>query len=83
VGGINNLAQVFAHPQVVSRGMKIDLPHPQAGTVPMVANPIKMSGTPLRYQAAPPLLGQHTREVLKDAGLSDSGIDGLRASGIV
>ncbi|HEY0682686.1 MAG TPA: CaiB/BaiF CoA-transferase family protein [Steroidobacter sp.] len=83
VGGINNLAQVFGHPQVVSRGMKIDLPHPQAGTVPMVANPIKMSGTPLRYESAPPLLGQHTREVLADAGLTDSEIEQLQKSGII
>jgi crotonobetainyl-CoA:carnitine CoA-transferase CaiB-like acyl-CoA transferase len=83
VGGINNIAQVFDHPQVASRGMKIDLPHPQAGTVPMVANPIKMSGTPLQYQSAPPLLGQHTREVLKDAGLTDSEIDQLQSAGIV
>ncbi|MDY6946021.1 MAG: CaiB/BaiF CoA-transferase family protein [Pseudomonadota bacterium] len=83
VGGINNLAQVFDHPQVVSRGMKIDLPHPQAGTVPLVANPIKMSGTPLQYQSAPPLLGQHTREVLIDAGLTADEIDRLQASGIV
>ena len=83
VGGINNLAQVFEHPQVVSRGMKLDLPHPQAGTAPSVANPIKMSGTPLRYQSAPPLLGQHTREVLADAGLTDSEIEELQRSGIV
>ena len=83
VGGINNLAQVFDHPQVVSRGMKLELPHPQAGTVPMVANPIKMSGTPLQYHSAPPLLGQHTREVLADAGLTDSEIEELRKSGIV
>jgi crotonobetainyl-CoA:carnitine CoA-transferase CaiB-like acyl-CoA transferase len=83
VGGINNLAQVFDHAQVRSRGMRIDLPHPQAGTVPMVANPIKMSETPLRYQSAPPLLGQHTREVLIDAGLTPAEIDRLESSGIV
>jgi crotonobetainyl-CoA:carnitine CoA-transferase CaiB-like acyl-CoA transferase len=83
VGGINNLAQVFDHAQVRSREMRIDLPHPQAGTVPMVANPIKMSGTPLRYQSAPPLLGQHTREVLADAGLTTAEIEQLQAEGIV
>jgi formyl-CoA transferase len=83
VGGINNLAQVFDHPQVRAREMKIELPHPQAGTVPMVANPIKMSATPIRYEAAPPLLGQHTREVLTDAGLTPSEIEELHRSGIV
>ncbi len=79
VGGINNLAQVFDHAQVRSRGMRIDLPHPQAGTVPMVANPIKMSETPLSYQSAPPLLGQHTREVLADAGLTAAEIEQLQS----
>ena len=49
----------------------------------MVANPIKMSGTPLRYQSAPPLLGQHTREVLADAGLTATEIEQLQAAGIV
>lgn len=83
VGGINNLAQVFDHPQVRAREMQIELPHPQAGTVPMVANPIKMSATPIQYEAAPPLLGQHTRDVLMDAGLTASEIDELRHSGIV
>jgi crotonobetainyl-CoA:carnitine CoA-transferase CaiB-like acyl-CoA transferase len=83
VGPINNLAQVFDHPQVRAREMKIDLPHPLSGTVPMVANPIKMSATPLRYEAGPPTLGQHTREVLADAGLDASEIDKLRAAGII
>ena len=83
VGPINNLAQVFDHPQVRSRQMRLDLPHPLAGTVPSVANPIKMSGTPLRYEAAPPTLGQHTREVLERAGLSASEIEQLRAAGVI
>jgi crotonobetainyl-CoA:carnitine CoA-transferase CaiB-like acyl-CoA transferase len=83
VGPINDLAQVFEHPQVRSREMKMELPHPLAGTVPMVANPIKMSATPLRYQAAPPLLGQHTREVLANAGVDADEIDRLRAAGVI
>ena len=83
VGPISNLAQVFDHPQVRSRQMRLDLPHPLSGTVPSVANPIKMSGTPLRYEAAPPMLGQHTREVLESAGLSASEIEQMRASGVI
>ena len=63
-GPINDLAQVFADPQVVARGMQIALPHPSAGTVPLVASPIRLSATPVDYRLAPPLLGQHTREVL-------------------
>jgi crotonobetainyl-CoA:carnitine CoA-transferase CaiB-like acyl-CoA transferase len=83
VGPINNLAQVFEHPQVRSRELKIDLTHPLSGTVPMVANPIKMSATPLRYEAGPPTLGQHTREVLAAAGLDASEIDRLQAAGVI
>lgn len=83
VGPINNLSQVFDHPQVRSREMQMDLPHPLSGTVPMVANPIRMSATPLRYNAAPPLLGQHTEEVLANAGLQASEIERLKASGVI
>ena len=83
VGPINNLAQVFEHPQVRARGMRLDLPHPASGTVPSVANPIKMSATPLQYQSAPPLLGQHTREVLANAGLDTEQINRLQAAGVI
>ncbi len=64
-GPINSIAQAFADPQVQARGMRIDLPHPLAGQVPLVANPIKLSATPPRFERAPPLLGQHTDEVLR------------------
>ncbi len=64
-GPINDLAQVFDDPQVQARGMKIDLPHPLAGIVPLVASPIRLSETPVEYRNAPPTLGQHTREVLE------------------
>ncbi len=83
-GPINTLAQVFADPQVQARGMQLELPHPIAGTVPSVANPIKYSATPLVYDAAPPPLGAHTREVLQeDLGLSIDEIDRLRAAGVI
>ena len=84
VGPINTLAQVFDHPQVISRGMRIDLPHPLAGSVPQVASPIKMSATPPQYSAAPPTLGQHTREVLKDRlDLSDDDLSALKQDGVI
>ena len=54
VGPINDLSQVFEHPQVKSRGLQLELPHPLAGSVPSVANPIRMSATPPRYETAPP-----------------------------
>ncbi|WP_310460732.1 CaiB/BaiF CoA-transferase family protein [Sphaerotilus sp.] len=65
-GPINRLDAVFADPQVVARGLRVALPHPQAGTVPGVANPVRLSATPVVYRSAPPLLGQHTDEVLAD-----------------
>jgi crotonobetainyl-CoA:carnitine CoA-transferase CaiB-like acyl-CoA transferase len=83
VGPINNLAQVFEHPQVKSRGLRIDLPHPASGLVPMVANPIRMSETPVRYQSAPPTLGQHTEEVLAEYGVANDQLERLRAAGVI
>jgi formyl-CoA transferase len=64
-GLINNLAQVFGASQVKARGMKIESPHPSAGTVPLMASPMRLSATPVEYRLPPPLLGQHTREVLE------------------
>jgi len=65
-GPINRLDEVFADPQVIARGLRIDLPHALAGSVPGVANPIRMSASPVRYERASPLLGEHTAEVLAD-----------------
>ena len=65
-GPINRLDAVFADPQVVARGLRVALPHPVAGDVPGVANPIRLSGTPVAYRSAPPRLGAHTAEVLTD-----------------
>jgi crotonobetainyl-CoA:carnitine CoA-transferase CaiB-like acyl-CoA transferase len=63
-GPINSLDKVFADPQVQSRGMRIEMDHPLAGTVPLVANPIRMSESPVQYLRSPPTLGEHTDEVL-------------------
>jgi crotonobetainyl-CoA:carnitine CoA-transferase CaiB-like acyl-CoA transferase len=65
-GPINRLDAVFADPQVVARGLRIELPHPVAGLVPGVANPIRLSATPAVYRSASPRLGAHTAEVLAD-----------------
>ncbi|MBL4834673.1 MAG: CoA transferase [Pseudomonas sp.] len=65
-GPINDLAQVFDDPQVVARGMKIRTDHPLAGHVDLVANPIRLSRTPVAYRLAPPLLGEHAAEILRD-----------------
>ena len=83
-GPINRLDQVFADPQVLARGMKVDLPHPLSGSVPQVANPLKFSATPVRYSQAPPLLGQHTAAVLgQRLGLSATKLHELAARGVV
>lgn len=83
-GPINDIAQTFDHPQVKHRKMKVDLPHPQSGTVPSVANPIKFSGTPITYGSAPPLLGQHTQDILSTlGGLSEDEIKALGDQGII
>ncbi len=84
VGPINNLAQVFNHPQVKARGMRVDLPHPLSGTVPSVPSPIKMSATPPIVASAPPTLGQHTREVLLEhLAIGEARYLELKGKGIV
>jgi len=65
-GPINRIDEVFADPQVAARGLRVDLPHPLAGTVPLVANPVRLSASPIDYGRAPPLLGEHTAEVVAD-----------------
>ncbi|WP_425055367.1 CaiB/BaiF CoA transferase family protein [Pseudomonas abyssi] len=65
-GPINDLDQVFADPQVQARGTRIRMAHPLAGEVDLVANPIRLSRTPVDYRRPPPLLGEHNREVLAD-----------------
>jgi crotonobetainyl-CoA:carnitine CoA-transferase CaiB-like acyl-CoA transferase len=83
-GPINRLDQVFADPQVVHRSMKVDVPHPVAGSIPLVANPIKFSRTPLSYETPPPMLGEHTEDVLREVlGKAADEIQRLRAQGIV
>ena len=83
-GPINNLKQVFEEPQVVARGMKIELDHALAGKVPLIASPMKFSGTQLEFKNPPPVLGQHTEEVLgKLLKLDAAAIAKLRADGIV
>jgi crotonobetainyl-CoA:carnitine CoA-transferase CaiB-like acyl-CoA transferase len=76
-GPINNLDEVFANEQVKARGIEIALPHPTAGQVKLVRSPMKMSATPATSAKAPPLLGQHTDEVL--AELLGKSVDAIAA----
>ena len=83
-GPINDIAQVFADPQIQARGMRIDMEHPQAGSIPLVASPLRLSGTPVEYRRAPPVLGEHTREVLVEWLQLDAGeCDRLAAAGVI
>ncbi len=83
-GPINDLAQVFQDPQVQARGLAVSLPHALAGSVPQVASPIRLSGTPVEYRSAPPLLGEHTETVLAQVlGLDSAGIQRLREAGVL
>jgi crotonobetainyl-CoA:carnitine CoA-transferase CaiB-like acyl-CoA transferase len=83
-GPINNLAQVYEEPQVKARGIRVELEHPVAGKLPTVASPMRFSATPVEYRGAPPVLGQHTEEVLKGLlGKSEADIASLRAAGIL
>ena len=83
-GPINDMAQVFEDPQVRHRGLRVEVPHPAAGTVPLVASPIRLSETPVEYRMAPPTLGQHTREILqKMLGLEDEELERLAGEGII
>ena len=83
-GPINDLAQVFADPQVQARGLRFELPHALAGSVPQVASPIRLSATPIQHRNAPPLLGEHTEQVLQQwLGMSAEQIAGLRAAGVL
>jgi len=83
-GPINSIDAVFADPQVRARAMQVQLPHPVSGSVPLVANPLKFSETPVTYRMAPPTLGAQTREVLMDRlGMTTEDIERLRAARII
>jgi crotonobetainyl-CoA:carnitine CoA-transferase CaiB-like acyl-CoA transferase len=83
-GPINDLAQVFSEPQVRHRRLRIDLPHPTAGSVPGVRNPVVFERTPISYDRAPPPLGADTEAVLTERlGLDAAKLAALRERGIV
>ena len=82
-GAINNLAEAFADPQAQERGMTVAMAHPLSDRLKLVASPMKLSATPISYRHAPPLLGQHSDEILAAAGLSAERIAELRERGIV
>ncbi len=85
-GPINNLDQVFADPHVQAREMVVEVPHPliQGGGAKLIASPLRLSETPVKYRHHPPLLGEHTDEVLAEKlGLDADALAELRASGAI
>ncbi|HSV19728.1 MAG TPA: CaiB/BaiF CoA-transferase family protein [Casimicrobiaceae bacterium] len=83
-GPINTLDQVFADPQVIARGLRRDLPHPRAGHVPQVVAPLRFSATPLDFDHPPPLLGEHTGQVLSARlGMGAERLASLAAAGVI
>jgi crotonobetainyl-CoA:carnitine CoA-transferase CaiB-like acyl-CoA transferase len=82
-GAINSLEEVFADPQVRERGMTVQMPHPLTDALRLVASPLKLSATPVRYDHPPPLLGEHTDDVLTDFGIDADERAALRAQGVL
>jgi crotonobetainyl-CoA:carnitine CoA-transferase CaiB-like acyl-CoA transferase len=82
-GPINDLADVFADPQVQHREMTVQMAHPLTDALRVVASPMKFSATPVQYRRPPPLLGEHTAEVLAELGLSIDDVDALRRANAI
>lgn len=82
-GAINDLADAFNDPHVQARGMTVTLPHALAGEVKLVSSPMKLSETPVQYRRAPPLLGEHTEEVLTQLGVDAHRRAALRNQGVI
>lgn len=77
---VNDIDEVFADPQVRARGLQVAVDHPARDALPLVASPLRLSATPVRYRSAPPTLGQHTEEILREFGFSGEEIAALWAA---
>jgi crotonobetainyl-CoA:carnitine CoA-transferase CaiB-like acyl-CoA transferase len=83
-GPINTLKQVFADPHVQARGMEVTMQHSSGAEVAVIANPVRLSETPADYRLAPPLLGEHTSEVLQDLlGIDAATFEELKRKGVI
>ncbi len=83
-GPVNDIKQVFEDRHVQHRGMRMQMDHPTIGKVTLLGNPAKLSATPVQYRRPPPLLGQHTREVLREfAGADDAQLTRLAEKDVI
>ena len=82
-GPINDFGQALAHPQVQHLGTRIGLPHPLGVAAPGIASPMRFSKSPVSYRRPPPMLGQHTCEVLAELGLDEAAIAALAEAGVI
>jgi len=82
-GPINNIPDVMQEAQIVHREMVRELQHPVAGTVPQVVSPMRFTNAPLRFDQAPPMLSEHTEEVLRELGFKDNEINRLRDEDVI
>ena len=82
-GPVLDVAQMHADPQTAAREMVVDVPHSRLGKVKTLGAPVKFSATPAGVTRGAPLLGEHTREVLREHGYADAAIDALAAAGVI
>ena len=82
-GPINTMKEVEIDPQVEARGMIVEMDHPVAGKIRVAGSPLKLSDTPVQYNRRPPMVGEHSVEVLSELGLSADEIAALKAHSII
>ncbi|HET9580415.1 MAG TPA: CoA transferase [Usitatibacter sp.] len=82
-GPVNSIGEALTQPQVLAREMVVEVEHPKIGRVKTLGCPIKFSRTPSKVAGPPPLLGEHTREILKTVGYGDAEIDAMLEAGTV
>jgi crotonobetainyl-CoA:carnitine CoA-transferase CaiB-like acyl-CoA transferase len=82
-GAVHSLGEALTHPQTLSRGMVVELEHPEAGATRALGSPLHFSATPTRIDRPAPLLGEHTREVLRESGYTDAEVDAFAAERVV
>jgi formyl-CoA transferase/CoA:oxalate CoA-transferase len=80
---VNDYTQLVRHPAVLATGMIVEQEHPRAGRITTMANPVKLEKTPGTIRTGAPALGEHSRDILQEAGLTSAEIDGLAADGVI